>query len=64
MISQHKEPIYPHPGPERLYLMYSVAVQDSLTFHLEKWDYENHWSNTTLTEHVGQVEVPMDLWSF
>lgn len=74
MIQQHKEPVYPQPGPERVELMDHVALQDLEELQNELllirppfiWrnginKVENSWSYTTL---INQVGAPMDLWSF
>lgn len=57
-----------------LYLMYDVSLQDlkelenDLSHSPFIWrnginNMENNWSDTTLTTHVDQVGIPMDLWS-
>lgn len=54
--------------------MYDVSLQDlkelenDLSHSPFIWrnginNMENNWSDTTLTTHVDQVGIPMDLWS-
>lgn len=59
-----------------LYLMYDVSLQDLKELENDLFlihspfiwrnginNMENNWSDTTLTTHVDQVGIPMDLWS-